>query len=118
VRLGAYPCVLRQGSLAYSLYHRNRIAERHRHRLELNNRYRNALEKAGLKATGTSPDDSLVEIMELPNHPWFLGCQFHPELKSRPLECHPLFRGLIRAAVVRRAETSPERAKVRALRTA
>jgi CTP synthase len=118
MRLGSYPCVIRPGSLAYSLYRRNRIAERHRHRLEVNNRYRDALEKAGLKAAGTSPDDSLVEIMELPNHPWFLGCQFHPELKSRPLECHPLFRGLVRAAVARRAEIAPERAKVRALRTA
>ena len=74
------------------------IAERHRHRYEVNNDYREALEKAGFKATGTSPDDQLVEIMELPGHPWFLGCQFHPELKSRPLDCHPLFRGLIRAA--------------------
>jgi CTP synthase len=118
MRLGSYPCVVRQGSLAYSLYRRNRIAERHRHRLEVNNQYRSALHKAGLRATGTSPDDSLVEIMELPTHPWFLGCQFHPELKSRPLECHPLFRGLIRAAVMRRAEVAPERAKVRALRTA
>src|SRR5947207_1500638 len=82
------------GSLAYSLYRRNRISERHRHRDEVNNAYRAALEEAGLKATGTSPDSTLVEIMELPTHPWFLGCQFHPELKSRPLECHPLFRGL------------------------
>jgi CTP synthase len=118
MRLGSYPCVIRSGSLAYSLYRRNRIAERHRHRYEVNNDYRTGLEKAGFKATGTSPDNSLVEIMELSQHPWFLGCQFHPELKSRPLECHPLFRGLIRAAVVRRAEISPERAKVRALRTA
>jgi CTP synthase len=116
MRLGSYPCVIRPGSLAFSLYRRNRIAERHRHRLEVNNEYRPALEKAGFKATGTSPDDSLVEIMELPAHPWFLGCQFHPELKSRPLECHPLFRGLIRAAVARRAEVTPDRAKVRALR--
>jgi CTP synthase len=117
MRLGSYPCVIRPGSLAASLYRRSRIAERHRHRLEVNNQYRPALEKAGLKATGTSPDDTLVEIMELPNHPWFLGCQFHPELKSRPLECHPLFRGLIRAAVARRGEITPNHAKVRALRT-
>jgi CTP synthase len=118
MRLGAYPCAIRSGSLAYSLYRRNRISERHRHRYEVNNAYRAALENAGFKATGTSPDDSLVEIMELPNHPWFLGCQFHPELKSRPLECHPLFRGLIRAAVQRRAQLAPERSKVRELRTA
>jgi len=118
MRLGAYPCAIRSGSLAYSLYRRNRTSERHRHRYEVNNAYREALEKAGFKATGTSPDDSLVEIMELPNHPWFLGCQFHPELKSRPLECHPLFRGLIRAAVQRRAQLAPGQSKVRELRTA
>jgi len=118
MRLGSYPCVIRPGSLAYSLYRRNRVAERHRHRLEVNNQYRAALEAAGFRPTGTSPDDTLIEIMELPGHPWFLGCQFHPELKSRPLECHPLFRGLIRAAVARRAQSGPARAKVRALRSA
>jgi CTP synthase len=118
MRLGAYPCVIKSGALAYSLYRRNRISERHRHRYEVNNAYRAALEKAGFKATGTSPDDALVEIMELPNHPWFLGCQFHPELKSRPLESHPLFRGLIRAAVNRRVAQAPARSKVRELRTA
>jgi CTP synthase len=117
MRLGSYPCVIRSGSLALALYRRSRIAERHRHRYEVNNAYRKALEEAGFKATGTSPDDQLVEIMELPGHPWFLGCQFHPELRSRPWDCHPLFRGLIRAAVVRRAETAPERsAKVRPLK--
>jgi CTP synthase len=118
MRLGSYPCLVRQGSLAASLYRRSRITERHRHRLEVNNEYRPLLEKAGFKATGTSPDDSLVEIMELPNHPWFLGCQYHPELKSRPLECHPLFRGLIRAAVARKNEVAPNTNKVHPLRTA
>jgi CTP synthase len=117
MRLGSYPCAIRPGSLAATLYRRNRIAERHRHRYEVNNDYREALEKAGFKATGTAPDNSLVEIMELPTHPWFLGCQFHPELKSRPLDCHPLFRGLIRAAVQRRTEAAPERSKVRELRS-
>ncbi len=117
MRLGAYPCELKPGSLAVSLYRRAKISERHRHRYEVNNAYRDALEKAGLVATGTSPDGELVEIMELKGHPWFLGCQFHPELKSRPLDCHPLFRGLIRAAVVRRAEAQPERSKVRELRS-
>jgi len=118
MRLGAYPCVIRTGSIAYALYRRSRISERHRHRYEVNNTYRAALEKAGFRATGTSPDNSLVEIMELPNHPWFLGCQFHPELKSRPLECHPLFRGLIRAAGDRLASRAPARAaKVRELRS-
>ncbi len=118
MRLGAYPCAIKTGTLAYSLYRRNRICERHRHRYEVNNRYRTALEKAGFRASGTSPDDTLVEMMELPKHPWFLGCQFHPELKSRPLDCHPLFRGLMRAAVQRRAAMAPERSKVRELRTA
>ena len=118
MRLGAYPCLIKPGSIASSLYRRNRVSERHRHRYEVNNDYRAALERAGFKATGTSPDDSLVEIMELEGHPWFLGCQFHPELKSRPLECHPLFRGLIRAAVSRRAARAPGRSKVTELRTA
>jgi CTP synthase len=117
MRLGSYPCAVRPGSLTATLYRRNRIAERHRHRYEVNNDYRAALEQAGFKATGTAPDNSLVEIMELPTHPWFLGCQFHPELKSRPLDCHPLFRGLIRAAVQRRAAAAPERSKVRELRS-
>ena len=117
MRLGSYPCAIRPGSLAATLYRRNPIAERHRHRYEVNNSYRAALEQAGFKATGTSPDGTLVEIMELPNHPWFLGCQFHPELRSRPLDCHPLFRGLIRAAVQRRANQAPQRSKVRELRS-
>jgi CTP synthase len=118
MRLGAFPCEIKSGSLAAGLYRRSRISERHRHRYEVNNAYRDRLGKAGFKATGTSPDGTLVEIMELPGHPWFLGCQFHPELKSRPLECHPLFRGLIRAALARRAARAPERSKVRELRPA
>jgi CTP synthase len=118
MRLGAYPCEIRGGSLAATLYRRSRISERHRHRYEVNNQYRAVLEKAGFKATGLSPDGALVEIMELPGHPWFLGCQFHPELKSRPLEAHALFRGLIKAAVSRKAARQPERSKVRALRSA
>jgi CTP synthase len=118
MRLGAYPCAIKSGSLAASLYRRSRISERHRHRYEVNNAYRAALEKAGFKATGASPDNNLVEIMELPDHPWFLGCQFHPELKSRPLECHPLFRGLIRAAITFKAARPSDRSKVRALRSA
>ncbi len=118
MRLGAYPCEIKSGSLAASVYRKTRISERHRHRYEVNNQYRAALEKAGLKATGTLPDNSLVEVMELPGHPWFLGCQFHPELKSRPLECHPLFRGLIKAAIKHKASRPSERSKVRALRSA
>jgi len=118
MRLGAYPCVIKPGTLAFQLYRRTKISERHRHRYEVNNKYRAELEQVGLLATGTSPDDQLVEIMELKGHPWFLGCQFHPELKSRPFDPHPLFRGLIRAAVQRRAEMAPSQraSKVRELR--
>ena len=118
MRLGSYPCNLRAGSLAARLYRKLKINERHRHRYEVNNSYRQRLEENGLIATGTAPDDSLVEIMELKGHKWFLGCQFHPELRSRPLDCHPLFRGLIQAALARRAETAPARSKVRELRSA
>ena len=118
MRLGAYPCVIKAGSLAASVYRKTRISERHRHRYEVNNAYREALEKSGLVATGISPGGDLVEIMELKDHPWFLGCQFHPELRSRPLDCHPLFRGLIRAAVIRRAQVAPKSSKVRELRSA
>jgi CTP synthase len=117
MRLGAYPAVLTSGSIAASLYRKSKISERHRHRWEVNNSYREKLEKVGLVATGISPDNSLVEIMELKGHPWFLGGQFHPELKSRPLDCHPLFRGLIRAAVQRRNELGVKRPKVRELRS-
>ncbi|HYA34973.1 MAG TPA: CTP synthase [Candidatus Binataceae bacterium] len=118
MRLGAYPCTIKTGSLALSLYRRNKISERHRHRYEINNDYRAQLEKAGFVATGTSPDAALVEIMELKDHPWFLGCQFHPELKSTPLDPHPLFRGLIKAAAARRASLMPRHPKVRELRSA
>jgi CTP synthase len=117
MRLGSYPCNIRAGSLAARLYRKLKIDERHRHRYEVNNDYRRRLEQAGFIATGTAPDDSLVEIMELKGHKWFLGCQFHPELRSRPLDCHPLFRGLIHAALARRAETAPARSKVRELRS-
>ncbi len=118
MRLGAYPCVIKPGSLAFQVYRRTKISERHRHRYEVNNKYRADLERVGLIATGVSPDDRLVEIMELKGHPWFLGCQFHPELKSRPFDPHPLFRGLIRAALQRRAEMAPSQraSKVRELR--
>jgi CTP synthase len=118
MRLGAYPCQMRNGSLAARLYRKLKVNERHRHRYEVNNQYRERLEAAGLIATGTSPDDSLVEIMELKGHKWFLGCQFHPELRSRPLDCHPLFRGLIQAALARRAATAPARSKILELRSA
>lgn len=98
MRLGAYPCHLKNSSLAYQAYSSENIFERHRHRFELNNEYRDQLEKAGLVFTGLSPDGILVEIVERPDHPWFLACQFHPEFKSTPLYPHPLFRDFIRAA--------------------
>jgi CTP synthase len=98
MRLGAYPCVLQEDSLALKLYGRKRISERHRHRYEFNNDYVKPFTEKGMVLSGLSPDGSLVEIMELKDHPWFLGCQFHPEFKSRPLDCHPLFKGFIKAA--------------------
>ena len=103
MRLGAYPCVLKKGSLAAKLYGKTEISERHRHRYELNydSEGREALEAAGLKVSGTSPDGKLVEIVELPGHPYFIAGQFHPEFKSRPTAPHPLFNGLVEAALAR-----------------
>lgn len=97
MRLGAYPCVLKKGTKAYTVYGSPEISERHRHRYEVNNSYRADLEKAGVEFSGLSPDGSLVEIMEYKHHPWFVACQFHPEFKSRPFDAHPLFRGFIKA---------------------
>ena len=99
MRLGAYPCVLSPGSLAAKAYGTMEIMERHRHRYEFNNDYRERLAQAGLAITGTSPNGELVEIVELTDHPWFLGCQFHPEFKSRPQAPHPLFRDYMGAAL-------------------
>jgi CTP synthase len=99
MRLGSYPCVLSEGSLAGTAYGRAETMERHRHRYEFNNQYREPLKNAGLAITGTSPNGELVEIVELHDHPWFLGCQFHPEFKSRPVAPHPLFRDYIRACL-------------------
>jgi CTP synthase len=101
MRLGSYPCRLRAGTLAREAYGVDNISERHRHRYEFNNRYLEPLEAAGLVVSGTSPGGELVEMVELRDHPWFLGCQFHPEFKSRPMEPHPLFRAFIRAAFQR-----------------
>jgi CTP synthase len=98
MRLGAWECKLEPGTLVRKLYGKSEISERHRHRYEFNNEYKKDLEKAGLKIAGTSPDGKLVEIIELPNHPFFVGTQFHPELKSRPLLPHPIFVGFIEAA--------------------
>ena len=104
MRLGSYPCVLVEGSHAARIYSKRKINERHRHRYEFNNAYRDQLSKAGLVLSGVSPDEALVEIVELADHPWFIGCQFHPEFKSRPVDCHPLFKGFIRAALQHKAE--------------
>ena len=102
MRLGAYPCSLKPGSHALDLYKNEQISERHRHRFEFNNEYREQLTRAGLVLSGTSPDDRLVEIVELPEHAYFVGCQFHPEFKSRPMSAHPLFQGFVAAAAQRR----------------
>ena len=99
MRLGAYPCLLREGSFACNAYSKKEISERHRHRYEFNNDFRSALEEKGLIISGTSPDGELVEIIEIADHPWFLGCQFHPEFKSRPMDPHPLFRDFIKGAL-------------------
>ena len=99
MRLGAYPCLLAENSLSEKLYKTREISERHRHRYEFNNEFRSAFEKAGLQVSGSSPDGMLVEMVELPSHKFFVGCQFHPEFKSRPAAAHPLFAGLIKFAL-------------------
>jgi CTP synthase len=104
MRLGAWPCVLRPGTRAYEAYGTGEIDERHRHRYEFNNDFRDALTAAGLVLSGTSPDGRLVEIVEVPDHPWFLGCQFHPEFASTPFRPHPLFVAFVAAAMERAGE--------------
>jgi CTP synthase len=99
MRLGAYPCRLRPGSRVAQMYGTDQVSERHRHRYEVNNAYRDLLAEYGLRCTGLSPDGGLVEMVELPEHPWFIGCQFHPELRSRPMRPHPLFASFVGAAV-------------------
>jgi CTP synthase len=98
MRLGAYPCVLADDSFAKNAYHAERISERHRHRYEFNRAYEETLVSHGLRITGRSEDGKFVEICELPKHPWYLGCQFHPEFKSKPMEPHPLFVSFIGAS--------------------
>jgi CTP synthase len=98
MRLGSYPCRLTPGSRVHQLYGADEVGERHRHRYEVNNQYRNTLTEFGMRCTGLSPDGSLVEMIELPDHPWFIGCQFHPELRSRPMRPHPLFASFVAAA--------------------
>ena len=99
LRLGSYPCHIKPGTKMAQCYGTETIWERHRHRYEFNNEYRESLEKAGLIISGTSPDDRLVETIEIKEHPFYVGVQFHPEFKSRPNQPHPLFRGFISAAL-------------------
>jgi CTP synthase len=113
MRLGAYPCHLSEGSFAQEAYGKTEISERHRHRYEFNREFEPILTSHGLRLTGQTPDGVYVEICELPDHPWYLGCQFHPEFKSKPLEPHPLFVAFLAAALAnqesrRRAATEPE----------
>ena len=103
LRLGAFPCTLLAGSLAAEAYGTTEISERHRHRYEFANDFREQLSSAGLVLSGTSPDKKLVEMVELREHPYFIGCQFHPEFKSRPTAPHPLFARFVRAALERQA---------------
>ena len=98
MRLGAYDCKLIDGTRTKEAYGEDFIQERHRHRYEYNNEYRDVLTENGLVIAGTTPDDFLVEIVELPDHPWFIGCQFHPEFKSRPNNAHPLFASFVKAS--------------------
>lgn len=104
LRLGAYPCILSEETFAKKAYNADEISERHRHRFEFNNDYRAQLEEKGLVISGTSPDNNLVEIVEIADHPWFLGCQFHPEFKSKPMKPHPLFTDFIAAAIIHKAQ--------------
>ena len=116
MRLGSYPTVLKQGTKAYLAYGTDKIQERHRHRYELNNKFREILESNGMIFSGLSPDGLLVEIIEIPEHPWFVGVQFHPELKSRATKPHPLFRDFVKSAIEfknKKAKT-PEKIEINA----
>ncbi len=104
MRLGAYPCVLSEGSFSHQAYGVREISERHRHRYEFNNDYMDVLKEHGLQISGISPDKELVEIVEVKDHPWFVGCQFHPEFKSRPRKAHPLFREFVKASLRHKQE--------------
>jgi CTP synthase len=111
MRLGSYDCVIGTGTKLYDIYGAGFISERHRHRFEFNNDYLAALEEKGLTASGKSPDGKLVEMVELNDHPWFIGCQFHPEFKSRPMRPHPLFVSYIKACVEYSLEKGEARTK-------
>ena len=107
MRLGAYPCLIQKGTTAWKAYKSDFISERHRHRFEVNNKFRSVLNENGMIFSGLSPDMELIEIIELPKHPWFLGCQFHPELKSRATKAHPLFREFVKASMKYSANQMP-----------
>ena len=102
MRLGACPCTLKKGSVAFNAYSKEEVSERHRHRFEYNNAYRDQLEEAGLIVSGTNPERNLVEIVEVKNHPWYVGVQFHPEFQSKPNKPHPLFAAFIEASLSHR----------------
>ncbi|MFY7877729.1 MAG: glutamine amidotransferase-related protein, partial [Pirellula sp.] len=102
MRLGAQPCSLIEGSTAHKAYQESQVSERHRHRYEFNNVYRSQFEAHGMRFSGLSPDGTLVEILEIPSHPFYLAVQFHPEFKSKPTKSHPLFAAFVNAAVQRR----------------
>jgi CTP synthase len=114
MRLGSFPCQLRPGSRAAKLYATPLVHERHRHRYEFNNAYLSEFTSHGMIATGTSPDAQLVEIMEIPEHPWFLAVQFHPEFRSKPTSAHPLFAGFVEAALAHAAEALEEAPEMKA----
>ena len=109
MRLGSCPCTLKIGSTAHAAYQKETISERHRHRFEFNNSYRERMESAGLVVSGINPDRDLVEIVEVRNHAWFVGVQFHPEFQSKPNKAHPLFASFIEASLVRGLAKSPEK---------
>jgi CTP synthase len=104
MRLGSWPCRLAEGSFAHRAYGTREIQERHRHRYEFNREYENQLRAAGLRITGETPDSTYVEICEITDHPWYLGCQFHPEFKSKPMEPHPLFAAFVKASYENRQQ--------------
>ena len=108
MRLGHYPCHVTKGTKAHEAYGEMEFNERHRHRYEVNNAYREPLEAKGAVLSGLSPDGKLVEIMELKDHPWFVASQFHPEFQSTPLKAHPLFREFVKAALAGQGESSAE----------
>ncbi|MES2963703.1 MAG: hypothetical protein V4760_07410, partial [Bdellovibrionota bacterium] len=116
MRLGSFPCTLGVGTRVNEIYGNDHITERHRHRYEFNNKYRPLFEKRGMTLAGICEERDLVEIIELSDHPWFIGVQFHPEFKSRPLAPHPLFKSFVEAALDRRKSARPQksRAKVQA----